>query len=72
MSNKNKLSFDRKNYIIMLAGVALLILGFYIMTLDNEPYGFGPLGITIGPIIVFAGFIVEFFAIFYKSKEKKS
>lgn len=56
----------------MLAGIALLILGFFIMTLDEEPYGFGSLGITIGPIIVFVGFIAEFFAIFYKSKDKRS
>lgn len=68
MSNKNKLSFGKKNYIIMLAGIGLLILGFFIMTLDTEPYGFGFLGITLGPIIVLAGFIVEFFAIFYNSK----
>ncbi len=69
MSNKEKLAFKKTNYIIMLAGIAALIIGFYIMTLDKEDYGFGFLGITLGPIIVMLGFIIEFFAIFYKSKK---
>lgn len=67
----SKLPFNKLNYTIMLVGVALIILGFIIMSLDSEPYGFGFLGITLGPIIVVAGFIVEFFAIIYKPKSKK-
>ena len=55
----------------MIAGIILLLLGFIIMTLDNEPYGFGFLGLTLGPIIVFIGFIVEVFAILYNPKEDK-
>lgn len=69
MSNKEKLAFKKANYLIMLAGVAVLTIGFFIMTLDKEDYGFGFLGITLGPIIVMIGFIIEFFAIFYKSKK---
>ena len=53
----------------MLVGISVLIVGFFIMTLDKEDYGFGFLGITLGPIIVMTGFIIEFFAIFYKSKK---
>jgi len=70
MSENNNLPFKKANYIIMLVGIVTLILGFYIMTLDTEPYGFGFLGLTLGPLIVFAGFVIEFFAIFYKSKEE--
>lgn len=65
---KSKLAFERTNYIIMLVGLATLILGFVIMALDTEPHGFGFLGLTLGPIIVMAGFIIEFFAILYKKK----
>ena len=56
---------------IMLAGVALIIIGFVIMSLDNEPYGFGFMGLTLGPVTVVAGFVVEFFAIIYKTKSKE-
>lgn len=55
----------------MLAGIGTLIIGFTIMSLDKEDYGFGFLGLTLGPIIVMIGFIVQFFAIMYKSKEDK-
>lgn len=69
--NKNKLAFGRENYLIMLAGIALLILGFIIMSIDRTTFGFGFLGLTLGPVIVFLGFMVEFVAILYKSKDKK-
>jgi hypothetical protein len=68
MENKDRLAFGRKNYILMLVGIVLLAVGFIIMTLDTEPYGLGFMGITLGPIVVMAGFIVEFFAILIKDK----
>jgi hypothetical protein len=36
------------------------------MSADNEPFGFGALGLTAGPLIVLAGFVVQFFAILRK------
>ncbi|MEQ8629142.1 DUF3098 domain-containing protein [Ekhidna sp.] len=68
MSEKRKLAFSKVNYIIMITGVIVLALGFIIMTMDTEPYGFGFLGLTLGPIVVMLGFIIQFVAIFYKPK----
>ena len=51
---------------IMIAGVVLIAVGFFIMTLDKEEFGFGFLGITLGPVIAFIGFLVEFYAILKK------
>lgn len=68
MSKKENLPFKPVNYKLMLAGIGLLILGFFIMTLDKETYGFGFLGITLGPIIVLLGFMLEFFAILYRGR----
>lgn len=68
MNTPEPLPFGKKNYLLMLVGIALLILGFTMMSLDGEPYGFGALGLTIGPITVMLGFIVEFFAILSKPK----
>ena len=70
MSEKRKLAFSRINYIIMIAGILVLILGFTFMTMDSEPYGFGFMGLTLGPIVVMLGFVIEFVAIFYKPKER--
>ena len=68
MNDKELLPFGKKNYILMLTGIGILILGFTLMSLDDQPYGFGFLGITLGPIVVMVGFIVEFFAILSKPK----
>ena len=63
--------FGRNNYILMLIGIAAIILGFIIMTTDTEPYGLGFRGITLGPILVMAGFIFELYAITRKPNIKK-
>ena len=59
----NKLPFNKKNYQWMIIGVVTLIVGFTTMTLDQQPHGFGFLGLTLGPIIVLTGFAIEIFAI---------
>jgi len=71
MSNKSKMAFGKKNYILMIIGLVVILLGFFIMTLDNEEYGFGFLGITLGPMVLIAGFIIEFFAILTKNKKEE-
>lgn len=60
-----KLPFGRKNYQWMIIGVITLVAGFTIMSLDSQPHGFGFLGLTLGPIIVMAGFIIEIYAILH-------
>ncbi len=72
MSEQSKFAFSKKNYLIMILGIAVLAIGFIIMTLDTEPYGFGFLGLTLGPITVMLGFVIEFFAILYKDKSTPS
>tara|TARA_B110000014_G_scaffold63753_1_gene43324 strand:- start:46 stop:252 length:207 start_codon:yes stop_codon:yes gene_type:complete len=68
MKNKSNLPFKRHNYILMIVGIFTIAIGFIIMSIDQEDYGFGFLGLTLGPMIVLIGFIIEFFAIFSKSK----
>jgi len=66
----SKLPFGKKNYQWMIIGVVTLIIGFTIMTMDKEPYGFGFLGLTLGPIIVLIGFITEIFAILHAPEKE--
>lgn len=65
-TSKNHLPFHASNYRLMLVGLAVILLGFIIMSLDTEEFGFGVLGLTVGPIITVFGFIVEFWAILRK------
>jgi hypothetical protein len=65
----SKLPFSKKNYQLMIAGLITLVTGFIIMSIDSEPFGFGFLGITLGPIVVMAGFIMGIVAILYSPKK---
>ncbi len=53
----------------MVAGIVVILLGFFIMSLDKEEFGFGFLGLTLGPLTVISGFAIEFFAILTKPKQ---
>lgn len=53
----------------MLLGILILIIGFVIMSLDTAPHGFGFMGLTLGPLVVMAGFIFEIYAILYNPKK---
>ena len=63
---ESKLPFGKKNYQLMVIGVLTLIVGFVIMSSDSELHGFGFLGLTLGPIVVMAGFVIEIFAILHR------
>jgi Protein of unknown function (DUF3098) len=69
LTTTSSIIFKKENYGIMLGGIGVLMIGFIVMALDKEPYGFGFLGLTLGPIILILGFAVQFWAIFYKSKK---
>lgn len=69
---KNALPFSKSNYTFMIIGIVLILGGFVIMSMDSAEFGFGALGLTVGPLVVMSGFIIEFFAILRKpsSSEK--
>ncbi len=60
--------FNSKNYKLMIIGIAIIVTGFVIMSVDGEEYGYGFLGLTLGPLVVLFGFVFQFFAIFHKGK----
>jgi uncharacterized membrane protein len=70
--------FAKENYILMIIGVLLIVIGFVFMAggaqsgneFDYDEI-YSPMRITIAPIIVVLGFIVEVVAVFYRSKNMK-
>ena len=68
--------FGKQNYIIVLIGLALIIVGFILMrgggssdpNVFNEKM-FDFQHITLAPILVLVGFVVEIVAIFWKGKK---
>ena len=85
MSKKNKpeekkveFALGRENYILLIIGFAIIILGFLLMiggkaenpnVFNEEIFSFRR--ITLAPIIVLFGFIFEIYAIMKKPKEKE-
>lgn len=68
---ESKLPFTKKNYQLMVIGLLTLVIGFTIMSIDKADYGFGFFGLTLGPLIVLAGFGIEVFAIMHRAGENK-
>ena len=65
---ENKLPFGKKNYQWMIIGICTIVIGFVVMSMDTTEHGFGLLGLTLGPIIVVTGFMLEIFAILHKPR----
>lgn len=64
-----ELPFTRTNYLLLLLGIALIGLGFFLMSLDDfvDATQFS-ISLWVAPIVVMAGFLEVIYAIMYKSK----
>lgn len=69
--------FGKENYTWMLAGLAVMALGFFLMAggksadpkVFNDSDVYSTTHITIAPILIIAGLVIEIFAIMRKPKE---
>jgi len=75
VDDQKVMPFGKQNYIIVLIGIALIALGFILMIGggSNDPDVFNESmfnfqRLTLAPILVLAGFVVEIVAIFWKKK----
>ena len=68
--------FGKENYMWMLIGAAVLALGFFLRSggksdnpnIFNEKEIYSPVRITIAPLLIIAGFVIEIFAIMKKPR----
>jgi uncharacterized membrane protein HdeD (DUF308 family) len=67
-NNKNNLPLNSADIKILLIGIMSMIVGYFVMTLDKEPFGFGFLGLTLGPFFVLVGVLIPIFSLFNKRK----
>jgi hypothetical protein len=63
MSQSN-MPLGAKDIKILLIGIGIMLIGFFVMTMDKEEFGFGFLGLTLGPILVLIGIIIPIFSLF--------
>jgi len=75
-NSSNQSLFGKENYMLMLAGLLVLGLGFFLMAggKSSDPKVFDPkevystTRITVAPILIVLGFIIEVVAIMKKPK----
>jgi hypothetical protein len=75
-SSAGNVLFTKENYKWMVIGLVIMALGFFLMAggkssnpnVFNDKDIYSPMRITIAPILIVAGLLVEIFAIMKKSK----
>ncbi len=75
-AGNNNVLFTKDNYMWMLIGIAVMAVGFFLMSggkstdpkvfNDNEVYS--STRITVAPLLIIAGLVLEIFAIMKKPK----
>ena len=60
--------FARTNYLLLLAGVLLVVIGYVIMALENEVDGF--ISLYIAPILILGGYLEIIYAILWRPKDQ--
>ena len=72
----NDFAFGRENYMWMLIGIAFIFVGFILMSGggSKDPSVFNPdifsfRRITLAPVVVLIGFVIEIYAILKKTRE---
>jgi hypothetical protein len=75
MSTESGSLFGKKNHGWMLGGLALIALGMFLMsggqsntdpTVFNKAAVYSPIRITVAPLLILAGLVIEIVAIFKK------
>ncbi len=75
-TNVGEFAFGKENYRLMLIGLAFIVAGFLLMVGggSTDPNTFNPeifshRRITLAPILILAGYVIEIFAIMKKPKD---
>lgn len=75
-TNMSNFAFDKKNYILLAIGMAIVIVGLVLMAGPGStetafnPDIFSVRRIRVAPVVSFVGFVFIIFAIMYKPKNK--
>ncbi len=70
---KEELPFTRTNYVLLVAGIAIILLGFILMSIGDfvDATQFS-VALHIAPVIVVGGFVEIIFAIMYRPAAAKT
>ena len=64
--------FKKENYILLIASVLVIVIGFIVMGSGKDLPFDAPIKITVAPIIVLLGFGLGVFSILYTPKSQEA
>lgn len=76
--DRQKFAFDKTNFILLAIGMAVIIIGFLLMTGPSSTEGyfesdiFSARRIKVAPVVCFLGFIFMMYGIIRKPKDGKA
>ena len=71
---KSKFAFGRLNYILLVVGVVIVVIGFILMSGGAStkeafnPEVFSPMRIKVAPVVTLAGYVTIIFSILVRPK----
>lgn len=75
--DKNNLAFTKANFILLAIGMAIVIIGFILMSGGSssettfDPAVFSTMRVKVAPVITLVGFLGIIYAIVHKPKNEK-
>ena len=63
---RTSMPFSAKNYVLMVGGLLLILIGYAIMALENEVDGF--VSLYVSPILLIVGYVEIIYAIVWRPK----
>lgn len=62
--------FARRNYILLILGVVMIVFGYTIMRMENEVDGF--ISLYVAPLIILGGYLEIIYAILWRPKNEET
>jgi len=62
--------FERRNYVLLVVGLVMIIAGYVMMRMENEMDGF--ISLYIAPLILLAGYLEIMYAILWRPAKEES
>lgn len=61
--------FTRRNYVLLLSGLALIVIGYVIMRMENEVDGF--ISLYVAPLMILGGYLEIIWAILWRPDKEE-
>lgn len=65
---RSSLVFEKYNYLLLLVGLLLVVVGFTAMYLENQFQGF--ISLTVAPIVILAGYGVVIYGVLWRPDDE--